>query len=45
MVQDIIAGEEIAVADKVEGSENDLNAGEEPPCKRKVDQRDGPVAI
>ena len=27
MVQDIIAGAEIAVADKVEGSENDLNAG------------------
>ena len=27
MVQDIIAGAEIAVADKVEGSGNDLNAG------------------
>ena len=27
MVQDIIAGAEIAVADKVEGSENDINTG------------------
>ena len=27
MVQDIITGAEIAVADKVEGSENDLIAG------------------
>ena len=27
MVQDIITGAEIAVADKVEGSGNDLNAG------------------
>ena len=45
MVQDIIAGAEIAVADKVEGSENDLNAGGNRHAKEKVDQQDGPVAI
>ena len=28
MVQDIIAGADIAVADKLEGSGNDLNAGD-----------------
>ena len=35
MVQDIIAGAEIAVADKVEGSGNDLNAGETAMQKKK----------
>ena len=35
MVQDIIAGSEIAVADKLECSGNDLNAGETAMQKKK----------
>ena len=35
MLQDITAGAEIAVADKLEVSENDLNAGETAMQKKK----------